>query len=830
MPGVSTELDGLPIAPPPRPKGPPAPRPGSVAFDVSKGGLLRLFPDSEDETNRAVLVMIGNPRIHRPEHMEGTTVVEALTIKANTLVAWVDRRGVQDLQGFESLSGEAAPKDGVALEPSASVIPQFLLGIYAEGAVKLSFGDFTMRAEKLYLDPNQYKALIIEPDFDGRAVGLDNEQEPLPLHVRARRGRLIAKGLSFFEDAEVTSSRAEDRIELRVADLSVREYEEEETDAEGKEKPHFLGYKSSSSQWYSGRTITGRGERVPLFWLPAAEFGASEYTEALVNPVKGFRTGSQSNLGRFAFLRLGWPIGDRKDPLVNAFIEFGGYTDRGPGIGAALAWDHRHPGDSVKGYGGVTFFGVYDFDGNDRRGFRAGEGWRYRVTHEARTFLMDKELYLDTEFNDFSDRGFNNEFFERDDLNHKDRESYGRLRWAPKRPGNFVATLDGKWHQRNFFTETVQLPEVGAWVFPVGLITPRRRGGFAADVTSENRAGYLKRAFDSAVTMMDYEAWRFYTDTRLNAEVDVGDLRMSGYVGGLGTIYEGRTDGGTDLTQAAMLAGFRTNLQMHRTYGAAGTWFQLNGLRHVIDMDGEFQGRFFDAYPNDRVPFFDYREQERERSAFIFRLRNRLETRRETKPRSSQPTIAGVTAEPPAPSRSLRTVADLEVVVKKYVADRGPWLHDSPGAVQLSLFGQPRESINIAGEMLIDWGTGIQTASLGSGLRTTLNDKPFSLFTGIRSVKSRSFSITADLAWRFSEKYGLRLLEVFDWKEGENLTRILFRRYSPDHIIVFGVSVRNQDDIGIEFSIEPAIGGRTTEGPEAFKDEPDPNPWGAFRR
>ena len=210
-------------------------------------------------------------------------------------------------------------------------------------------------------------------------------------------------------------------------------------------------------------------------------------------------------------------------------------------------------------------------------------------------------------------------------------------------------------------------------------------------------------------------------------------------------------------------------------------------------------------------------------------MRNRLQTRREApKPRlnSESRLLLGRQSRS---STGLRTVADLELALNSYTNDIGPYGRDSPGSAQITLFGEPRPQLNIAGETLIDLKAGLQTGSLAIGLTSLLREKPFAVFVGYRYVKSRSTSISADLAWRFSDKYAVRLLEVVDFREGEDLTRLVFRRYSDDHIVVFGVNVRNREDVDFIISLEAAIGGHTTEGPRAFKDRPDPNPWGAFR-
>jgi hypothetical protein len=829
-------VDAVPAAPPARPPQGPAVEPGDVTMDVAQGGkgAIRWFEDGPAGTDRLVGVLLGNPRIHRPAHVDAEgTRVEALTIKANTVVVWVDRRGFAELEAFGGLAEgkKPIPKEGITQKgSSASVLPEFLLGVYAEGAVDLNFGEFSLRTPMLYLDPKAYNGLMVEPAFDARSIGVNHVEEKLPLWVRARRARLVARGLLVFDDGQVSTSRASDAVQLRFQTLTVEEYEPEVSE-DGVEAPHALGFQSDSSQWFSGRRIQVRGERVPLAWVPRVDFGYSETTAAIAQPMRGVRLGNRSELGYFGFLTVGGSIGDRKDPLLDWTLSGGGYSKRGPAFGVGATWDHRKAARALRSRGYVDSEFVWDHRSFDSNDFVTDAKPRWRVVSEARTHLTPGEdLYVDTSLGYFSDANFNNEFFERDDLQHRDRDSYAHLRWHPERPGNLVGTFDTKWHARDYVTETTQLPEAGFWVFPVPILTPRRRGGFELDLTSTNKAGYLRANFADTTGIDDYEAWRFLTDTLVNGAVDVGDLRVSGFAGVSATAYEGRTDGGQNQVRTAFLGGVRSNLQLHRVYGSQGGWMRLNGLRHIIDLDAGVGGRFRDSAAPSDVPVFDLNDTVRERTAATVRVRNRLQTRRtDAKPtlNSDERLLFG---DPTRTSTNIRTVMDLDVALNYYLDDKGPYLQDTPGSAQIALFGEPRPGFNVAGETLIDFDDGIQTGSIAIGLERLLQRKPFAVFAGYRYIESTSTSITADISWRFSEKYAVRLLEVVDFGEGEDLTRIVFRRYSDDHVIIFGANVRNREEVDFILKLETTLGGGgSSDRMRAFQDRTDPNAWGAFR-
>ena len=85
-----------------------------------------------------------------------------------------------------------------------------------------------------------------------------------------------------------------------------------------------------------------------------------------------------------------------------------------------------------------------------------------------------------------------------------------------------------------------------------------------------------------------------------------------------------------------------------------------------------------------------------------------------------------------------------------------------------------------------------------------------------------------DLSWRWSEKYGFRWLQQYDFKNDENRTRFVLGRYSADHAWFFGVSYRGRDDVGLEFNFTPTVGTGGRRGRMMFNDQPDLDTWGLF--
>ena len=565
---------------------------------------MRWYPDGD---GRIALVMMGNPRIRGFAHRrpDGQRV-EDLDVKANTVVAWIDRTRLGDagvLSGLEGLDRKAASPDGTAPpeaappetstpEPAppgrsppgsrtdASVLQEAVLGLYAEGAVELTYGDLAFRSERLYLEPPTYKALLLEPRFTAkgtppRSPGAAHEDalrgagaqgmtktsplEGLPLYVRARWARLVGKGVAVFDDSEVSVSRADDRLALEVGRLVVEEEQPapgEAADGELGRVPTLLGFRRVPDQRYHAEGVELRGERVPLAYWGSATF-SYPFEANLPVRVRRVTYGNRSSQGRYANVTLGGRAGPAGRPWFDWGVLVGGYSKRGPAAGADIEWDH----DQTRG--SAQLWGIYEFGRrDDASGFFAPHPFRWLAELESRSHVLPHTTF-DAFVNDFSDAGVNLEYFENDALTEQDRESYVRTRWEQQL---WVATLDAKWHQRSFVTETEELPQVDLWSSAVPLVVPGRKGAPSIDLLTHSRAGWLRRRVADGLTLPEPETARLATRTELGLGFDAGDVRISAYAGTDATEDLARTGRPSRLESAALVAGARAHLQLHRTW------------------------------------------------------------------------------------------------------------------------------------------------------------------------------------------------------------------------------------------------------------------------
>ncbi len=808
------------------PAAPPSPPPGGTAGGRGKKqiGLEagRVTPFATEDGTLAV-VLLGNPRI---------TGRDGLSIKAHTIVAWIDPEKAPELKdlfgapeggqpgdgagaGPEGAEGGASkPGAGTASSASSSssssssssvaerpVVPEALVAVYAEGAVELVTGEKRFRAWALYLDARTNRALLIEPRYETE-LPVKDLRAPVPIHVRARRARIVAAGTAVFDRAELSTSRATDRIELQVRTLTIEEYGKA---ASG--EPLFLGFRTTAlSQRFRVEGMVVRGERLPLVYWPEAAFGGEEIGALREFPVRIRRVtaGSRSSLGRYGFLGIGGVFGPERHPWLDVTVDVGGYTKRGPAAGLDAKWT-QPTGGAVPMRGRLQAFYVDDGTGDDRSGQDAPveDRWIYKLENRLE---IAPRLRLDVEANDFSDRGVNREFFESDERNHRDRETYARLRWMR---GGAGATLVGKARLRPFVTETTEEPQGAFWSESVPLF-PGAAGLPGVDLSTRARAGRLARRFDEALPDEEYEAFRTDVEERLYAPFDVGDVRVSPFAGGRWTGYTDRTDGGPDVSRTALEAGIRGNLQLHRDYAAYGGPLGLDGVRHVIDLDAGVVARFEDSHDPDDVPFFDLIDAEEERTEWTFQVRSRLDTRRAL----------------PGGRAGNVTVVDAAVRLSLWDDDVGPYGQRAPGELKATVAAELLPGILFTrGEAV--WGfdpSTLDRASVGVSYSPV---EWFSVAGGIRHVRDEARAVWFDGYLRWSDKWASRVSAIHDFLEGDrNQTlRVSLLRHSPDHVIEVGVTVRHGgEDVGFYVDFEPAIGGSPLAPPFDPREEIDFGP------
>jgi hypothetical protein len=660
--------------------------------------------------------------------------------------------------------------------------------VYAQGAVELHTGGFSFRASECYVDARRSQALLVEPSFDTQ-IPIVGIADPVPLFVRAERARVVASGLAVFDRAHLSTSRATDALTLDVTRLTVEEY--------GKivrGDKAMLGFRTDQfgSQRFTAEDIRLRGERMPLLSWPRASFGGGTDPIQLDAP----QVGSRSSLGYFGLFGVHGRLLESEEALVTWNARAGGYSERGPALGFGL--DAKTPEFA----GRLVTFGVWDYGDEDRSGYDFREGGRGLAELEAR-WDPTPEWRLDVEANVFSDRGFNREYFEGDERNHKDRETYARLRWMR---GGTAATLTWGFHARPFMTETLDQPTVALWSESVPLTSCTSR--IPLDLSSAASFGRLAKRFDEDLPDDDYEAWRLDVTERVYAPFDLGDVRVSPFVGVRCTGYYDRTDGGDDVTRGAMEAGIRANLQLHRDFPCYGGPWSLDGLRHVIDLDAGGYARFLGARGEESVPEFDRLEPDEDRTEVFLEARTRLETRRVLEGR-----------------RGNATLLDARALLSLWPDRVGPY--GQRGTGELLTFVQAEVvpgTAWIRADSTVDLDVPRLEHATGAFLWTPCPD--LALSVGLRHVHHEFMAPWFDAWWRWDEKWAIRASAIRDFSNPDTGSfRATLFRISEDHAIEAGLTLRNGGrDVGFVLELHPAVGGVPVDPPFSPHDTIDYRP------
>ncbi len=200
-------------------------------------------------------------------------------------------------------------------------------GIYLEGNVVATDGEYTLRGSRVYYDLRNNRATMIDAIF-----WTYDEQRRLPLYVRAKAIHQLARKQWSATDATVaTTSFFEPHLSLGAMSITITQTQ------------------SAGGPWRTlmdARNITLRAGGVPFFYVPRVEGDVNNL------PLRGVAVENSSRSGvalkttwdMFTLLGLEHPKGFDAELLVD------GYFDRGLALGAALDWENPTSKGNLFGY------------------------------------------------------------------------------------------------------------------------------------------------------------------------------------------------------------------------------------------------------------------------------------------------------------------------------------------------------------------------------------------------------------------------------------------------------------------------------------------------
>lgn len=557
---------------------PPAERPdpifaeeGIVTFAAGEPTLVRGEEENAVMITGGVVVQYSDPRRGR-----------SLEIRAERAVAFLPPGPILDIarHGADSVRG-----------------------IYLEGDVVATDGQYTLRGPRMYYDIERNKAIVLEAVF-----WTYDERRGLPLYVRARSIRQEAANQFSSDRASVAVSGFFDPY-LSVGTTSVT--------VTRRERP---GRPTLTS--VDARNITLNMGPVPVFYWPRYKGDIENFPLRDVRFENSSRTGFMIGTTWDVFGLLG-----RESPeWFDASLIVDGYFERGAALGTDLSWNT----DSTRGE--FFAYGIFNDTGRDE----LAPGSRRDRTGETRGLLLGEHVWtIDENWTAFlegayvSDENFTEAFFRPIARTGRELTNAALLR---RRQNTTSLTLlaKGSFHDfvvNDYLLQTRgysvdKLPEIGYTRLAddlLGMIAPGlvsyssdyrfsrmsmrftertpRDFGFRFDASTREAFGIgPDDSFADALRaagLTESDVYRFDTRHELSVPFSLGPVNLAPFAVGRATVWDNGfgdfAEGDEDRARWWGAAGVRASTSIQRVYnGVDVPLLDIHRLRHIIEPNVTF--------------------------------------------------------------------------------------------------------------------------------------------------------------------------------------------------------------------------------------------------
>jgi hypothetical protein len=444
--------------------------------------------------------------------------------------------------------------------------------IYMAGDVVMTEGRRTIRAEELYYDFQQKKALVVEAQMRSFDVA-----RGIPIYVRAAKLRQLAENKFQAEDIVLTSSEFyRPQISLsasRVLIADTSSVDEQE------------GKASDSSYDAQMRDIRlNLGERTAIFYWP---FLRSNLRRPDV-PLKGIHIGHDNTWGTSVETRwyLSRLLGLREPAGTDATFNLDYYGKRGLGTGADIEYENKDSFGHLKGY-------FIDDHGEDRLGRISSrrdieperdERGRFYWLHRQ---FLPYNWQMTTGVSYISDEHFLESFYRNEFNTGLDQETYVHLK---RIEDNWGLALLGKGRLNDFENELEEMPGAEFHLTGQSLFDDK------LTLYSDSEAGRLRQSISNVYPVaIDDDVYSFASHrTELDMPVSAGAVRVVPFVAGnygyddrsgfTRALVDGSDTGsfGEDNVWFTE-AGVRVGTQYSKVYpDVKSRLWDLNRLRHIL--------------------------------------------------------------------------------------------------------------------------------------------------------------------------------------------------------------------------------------------------------
>jgi hypothetical protein len=444
--------------------------------------------------------------------------------------------------------------------------------IYMAGDVVMTEGRRTIRAEELYYDFQQKKALVVEAVMRSFDVA-----RGIPIYVRAAKLRQLAENKFQAEDIVLTSSEFyRPQISLsasRVLIADTSSVDEQE------------GKVSDSSYDAQMRDVRlNLGERTALFYWP---FLRSNLQRPDV-PLKGIHIGHDNTWGtsletRWYLSRL---LGLREPAGTDATFNLDYYGKRGLGTGAEIEYENKDSFGQLTGY-------FIDDHGEDRLGrISSRKNLEPERDERGRFYWLHRQFLpynwqMTTGVSYISDEHFIESFYRNEFNAGLDQETYIHLK---RIEDNWGLALLGKGRLNDFENELEEIPGAEFHLTGQSLFDDK------LTLYSDSEAARMRQSISNVYPVpIDDDIYSFASHrSELDMPVSAGAVRMVPFVAG-NYGYDDRSGFTRSLVDGSDTgsfgednvwfteAGVRVGTQYSKVYpGVKSRLWDLNRLRHII--------------------------------------------------------------------------------------------------------------------------------------------------------------------------------------------------------------------------------------------------------
>jgi hypothetical protein len=494
-----------------------------------------------------VVTVIGRFYIWQKQEVGGL-----LELQADNAVIWY-------VEGSESVGREAAPE---------SVLGENIKAIYLSGDVVMTYGQRTIRADLIYYDFEQKKALAVNAVMRNFDV-----KRGVPIYVRAAKLKQLAENKFAGEDITLTSS------EFYLPQVSVNASSIIIIDTTSADER--TGKLSDGSYDAQMSDVRFKLEDRTIFYWPFLR-GNMQRPDV---PIKGVGVGHDNVWGtsletRWYLSRL---LGLREDEGTDSTLSVDYYSERGLGTGAEIEYEKEDYYGNLLGY-------VIDDHGEDRLGRQRKDlepprELRGRFLWQHRQFLP-YDWQLTSEVSYISDANFLEGYYRNEYDVGKEQETLVHLK---RIEDNWGLAFLGKGRINDFANKLEELPSAEFhW-------TGQSLFGDRFTFYSDSQVSRFRQRFASGSTSTVSE--EFYAFMSERAELDMPMMWegvkvvpfVAGTVayedgGGFYTDIDGGSGGREDNIWIGEAGARVFPLPFWKVYpDVESRLWDLNGLRHVIE-------------------------------------------------------------------------------------------------------------------------------------------------------------------------------------------------------------------------------------------------------